>query len=380
LKLLVLLQGRAVEDQIGYHRGFEALLAAGMLSRYQSIPYRRTKRDGSSDMDGVYDEALAAMRTCGTDCLLLQWFHGDLGDPRPFIRAARAINPALVVVTTGGDPFGRWLNPMPASFWQASSASDLTFLTSMGYMAQGLERRGSRNIALMPHGVCQERFVKPFDAAPVSKEFDVVFIGSNNGGRNPFSTVSRGARRRRAMVSALQKRYGKRFALFGRHWQGHPSWQGPVPFAEQVNTARRARVQVGGFPSSGATYYASDRPYIAMASGVPFLDFMVDRLGSLAEPHRHFFPYAGLAGLIARTDELLDKPQATLDAIGAETREMIVGGHTHYHRAREMLDIARRLAEHRARGEVMAPPLLQCFHPGIDPRAELPWAVGHWLG
>lgn len=379
MRLLVLLQGATVADQPGYDAAFKSLVDQGALDDYVALPYRGLDPPGLEHGPGLYSQALSLVAGRGIDLILLQWFHGSLEDPRPFIEEARRIHPGLLVMTSCGDPYGRFFQRPPRSLLQAVSVSDLNFTTSMGYMADRFVGAGARNVLLMPHGVCQLRFGGGA-VAPSTGEFDVTFIGSNNSGRNPLSPLSGASRRRQHMVKALEKRYGRRFGLFGLRWQGHRCWQGPIPFQQQHQTAARGRLQVGGYPGALATYYLSDRPYIAMASAIPFLDFAVDRVDRLAEPGVHWGLYTDQPSMHARIDGMLESGEAELSRMGQRAMEYVLGKHTQAHRAAEMIDIARSLARSRAAGQVAAVPQLRCFHDGVPAAGETRWATRRWLG
>lgn len=375
----MLLQGNDSNVQLGYHRGFERLIGLGVLDDYFAIPYRTLGPPPSDFWATIYSKALNKIRIDGFDILFFQHFHGGMPDPRPFVSEARKLNPNLLVLTSCGDGFGKILNPPPKSLCHASAVADLNFSTSMGHLASTLVRSGARNLVLMPWGVCQERFIKP-SAQPRTIEFDVVFIGRNHGGRNPFAPLSHAGRHRRAMVLALERRYGKRFGLFGPGWEGYQHWQGPIPFDSQQQIMRNSRIQVGGFPGSYATYYTSDRPYIAMASGTPFLDCMVPGMDKLMAPNKHWIPYRDIPDMLIQVDRMLARPQEELDAMGAQARAFVLNGHTLAHRAEEMISIVRSLQIARNAGCVAEPPLLRCFHPEVDPIQEIPQAVRNWRG
>ncbi|MBP1626366.1 MAG: hypothetical protein H6Q00_841 [Holophagaceae bacterium] len=379
MKLFALLQGLRPEDQLGHHRAFEGLVVQGRLEDYRAVHYRTDGPPPKGHWPSLYAKVLNALGERPADILLLQYFHGDIDDPRPFIDEVRRLNAHTIVVVSCGDPFGRWFQRPPRSLVQAASVSDLTLLTSMGYMADILIGRGARNLVLMPNGLCQERFGGPLPERG-SLDFDLVFIGSNNSGRNPFNPISCCGRKRREMIRVLEARYGKRFGLFGGGWDGHASWQGPIPFLEQINTARRSRIQIGGFPGSYAPYYTSNRFYTAMASGIPLLDFAVERVDRLAEPFVHWIPYGEIPSLVKAVDLALDRSSTELDEMGACARSYVLGRHTHVQRAEAMVGIAQGLVEARRRGHTLPPPKLRCFHENVDPELELPWAVRNWHG
>src|SRR5690606_22837903 len=121
----------------------------------------------------------------------------------------------------------------------------------------------SAPIILLPHGVCQVRFDEhsnEFD--PPERDLDVVFIGSRNRARNPTKGYYWRGLRRQRLVERLTRHFGRRFGVFGNGWDYLSSSRGPVRFEQQLSTARRAKLVVGGIPFSSARYYCSDRPFI----------------------------------------------------------------------------------------------------------------------
>jgi hypothetical protein len=382
MRLLLFLQGTTPAGQIGHHRAFETMVAAGRLESYHVIPFIcRSEDDATAHWRQVFSQALELIRLHEINLLFFQCYYGKgaCPDSSDFIRQARALNSEMIIITSCAEPFGRWLQRPPSSLRYAAAGSDLVFLTCMGHLAETMEAAGAKNILLMPWGACQERFIKPA-IPPRSYDFDIIFIGSDNGGRNPFTPLARAGRKRRKMVSMLEKRYGKRFGLFGRNWQGRPSWQGPIPYAAQVDTARRSRLQAGGFPGSYATYYTSDRFYIALASGVPQLDFSVERIESLVQVGTHWLPYSSHASLLKRIDSTLALGDPTLTEMGIGARQAVAERGTIECRMNETIAIATTLAESRRRKKVMPPPDRTCFHPLVDQKSEWRWSVKAWRG
>jgi hypothetical protein len=290
MKLMVLYQARdAVKDQPGYHDGFGRLLAEGLLTAHFSLPYYGIAE--SRGWRAVWSEAYEIARRGGVDAIFLQFFHPavPIPDPSHGIQRLKELANRPTVFTSLGDPFGRVTKRVPKCFRIASALSDVSFLTGMGYLARQLTGWGSRNLVLMPNGCCQVRFSLRESAAASQPEFDLAFVGSRIRSRNPFSHFYWASRRRVEFVEAATKRYGKRFGLFGAGWEGNPSWQGPIAYAAQHDAYRRAAVAVGGVPNASHDYYTSDRVFIAVASGVPFVDYWVPGVERLLEPGRDWW-------------------------------------------------------------------------------------------
>ncbi len=380
MRLLMLLQGKDPEDQIGYHSGFNTLVTERVLDGYFALPYRNCST--TNDWHRLYANAEKIVKEQDIDTLLLQFFHGpQIPSPELFIQNVRRSNPDLFVIATSGDGFGRFFNRLPRSILTAARLADITFFTGMGYMAQMAVNAEAKNVVLMPNGCCRERFGEfDEDNIGLNREFDLLFIGSNNAGRNPFSQLSSAGRLRNKMVTRLEQRYGCRFVLFGRNWSGHPSWQGSLPYSEQVSTIRRSRLVIGGFPGIRVPYYTSDRFFNSLVSGIPFLDFRVPRVDRFLVAGEDWYPYDDIESLVQLVDRLLDADQAELQKRALVCREAILARHTQYHRCKDMLAITSRIRQMRNEGKRIAPQLPDCFHDRVDTSKEIPYAVLNWHG
>ena len=111
--------------------------------------------------------------------------------------------------------------------------------------------------------------------------------------------------KRLKLVKILQKRYGKRFGLFGAGWNGQPSWQGEVPYAAQLDICKRSQVIFGGAPGIHQDYYASDRPVIQGCSGTPFVDWHVPRINRFLRENDHWYLAHDEKSMIRQIDGLL---------------------------------------------------------------------------
>ncbi|HEY0835735.1 MAG TPA: glycosyltransferase [Azospirillum sp.] len=376
MRLLFLMQGRAVADHPGYDDACLRLQAEGVLTAYRALPYYGLA--DSAGWDGVWREAVRAARDMEADAVFLQYFHGPVPDPAGFIGALRQLPSRPLVAVSSGDPFGRFTGRLPASFRTAARLADVTFLTEMGGLARDLARRGAPRVTLMPNGYCQARFDEPFDTADYRPEYDVVFIGNRIHVRNPTRYLFLSAWQRKRQVAALQRRYGRRFALFGAGWEGWPSARGPIPYAQQHAVYRKARVIVGAFPGGHMDYYMSDRSVTAIRSGIPFIDVRVPRVDRIFGEGRHWFLHRGMGDLLATCDRLLEwSDQERLD-FGQRAAGEIAARHTQYHRMRAMAAILRDLREARLAGRAPPPPHLDYFLPEVNLREEMGYATAGW--
>jgi len=376
MRLLVLMQGYATSDHPGFHDGFNRVVREGTLTHYEAIPYYGFA--GEFGWPALYEHAYERAKAIAADAIFLQFFHGDIPSPAQFIQKVKGIPSAPIVFTSCGDPFGRFAKRLPYSMIEASRFSDVSFYTGMGHIAQKVVSAGANNVLLMPQGCCQVRFRSENSTQFEKPEYDIVFIGSLIFSRNPFSPLFRSGRARIEMVKLLQRRYGKRFALFGKNWGGFSSWRGSIEYDRQIATYRKARLIVGGYPNIFADYYMSDRPFIAMMSGVPFLDHKVPRIDRIFKDGKHLYLYNDFNSMISLIDMLLKEDQSILRQRAKETALLIQEKHTQYQRVREMIKIAGSLRVGKLNKKKVPPPIFSFFLPDTDQASERKYSILKW--
>lgn len=355
VRLVVLYQASDIQKhQPGYHDGFGSLLKEGTLTEYLGIPYISVAQE--KGWDGLWEVVKRNIQEINADGVFLQFFHDHrMIDPSHPIAAIRNLPSKPIIFSSVGDGFGRWGKRIPISYKITAKLSDVNFLTSMGYLAEDLVRFGAKNIVLMPNGVCQLRFSSSFDHSHYQPEHDVVFIGNLSGTLNPFSDLFWNERRRRSVVKAFTRRYGSRFAVYGNNWTGLCA-RGPVAYAEQHSVYRRSRVIIGGYPYVWCDYYTSDRVLIALASGIPFVDFAVPQVDKLFKDGHDWWLARSIAEMITKCDRLLELSDEKRLQIAAQTRARILTEHTQYHRCRQMIEIVKDLQIARKKGQISALP------------------------
>jgi hypothetical protein len=384
MRFLFFVQGKTVEDQMGYDGGFRQILKEGGLSAYQTFPWLGYVREHG--WDAFFAKARECVEEFQPDAIYLQFFHDDQApDSSGFIKMLRRAAPQAVIAVSAGDPFS-WNNILqrkyPQGFLSAATLADVTFTTSMGRCADYLARSGVGNIVLLPLGACQIRFVpKPIRIADYKPDFDVVFIG--NGGwrsKNPRYITFWSSRKRDWMVNRLQKRYGKRFGLFGNGWSGKPSWQGSVSYAQQMDACRNSQVVFGGCPGSSEDYYTSDRPFIQGVSGIPLVDWYVPRADRILRDQDHWYLVHDANGMIRQIDRLLETDAGERLRRGAETAEYIHKKLSQEAFMRFFVNTISAFRNARLQGGNAPLPALDFFLPETDLRQEKQFALRNWQG
>lgn len=383
MKLLVLLQANQPEDQIGCHDACLQLQQEGLVTDYKWLCFR--SRNAAVGWRQCWVEAAQLANDVQPDVVFLQFFHdATMTHVDSLMDSLRKIKSQPTIFVTAGDGFTPGFirgHPCPESFREVSRLSDMTFLSAMGDEARDLMRTGSKNIVLCPHGFCQRRHYTPFNANSYRPEFDISFIGSYHKGRNPFTAFYQNVKMRRRLIDSLAVRYGKRFAVFGKGWNHlKHSWQGPVAYANQVDAMRRSRIVFGGYPNCTQDYYASDRPYISLISGIPCVDFYVSRLDRLFRDGDECYFVKDQQNLLKTCDKLLDSNQNDLLKKSLAAAEYAKHHHSQYHRVRFMLQTAQDLRVAKLTGNFPTIPMQDFFLPEVDLHAEVKYSIMGWCG
>jgi hypothetical protein len=187
------------------------------------------------------------------------------------------------------------------------------------------------------------------------------------------------ARRRERLVRKLGDRFGASFALFGHGWDGIASnYQGPIPFARQHEACQRAEIVVGGVPFSPARYYASNRPFNQIASGVPFVDLAVEGVEKILRDGVHWHLAGSIDELVDLCDDLLARPAAERAELGREAAKHVLTHHTDDARWRSLVATLTNVRTALVAGAPPPPPDLRFFLPDVDRNEELALATRGW--
>lgn len=385
MRLLFFAQGRAVEDQIGFDDAFKTIHAEGGITAYRAFPWLGYALEHG--WDAFFTKAQECAQEFQPDVIYFQFFHDHTcPNVADFFETLRRTASRPVLAVSAGDAFSwaDWFGRRyPVGFLSAARAADVTFVTAMGKCADYLVQKGIKNIVLLPLGACQVRFKpKTIDGTQYKPDFDVVFIG---GGGNwyrshPWSFLFYYGLKRDLMVRLLRKRYGKKFGLFGNGWKGISSWQGPVPYARQLDVCRNSQVVFGGCPGIYQNYYASDRPFIQGLSGVPLVDWTVPRADRFLRNQEHWYLIDDGKSMIRQIDRLLETDVAERLQRGAAAANYIHGKFSQAALMRFFVRTVTAVYNARKEGAKAPPPIFDFFLPEVDLKAEQKYALRNWLG
>lgn len=373
MKVLFLSQGRTVQNHPGWEWSLRKLKEEGFLEDYLNIPWIGYGEEHG--FDALYRHVVELTKARKFDVVFFHYFHnGGRPSPECCIRELKSLSPAPVVLSSVGDAFSNNCLPpyFPPEFKGASRAADITFATQMGKGVQKMLAWGAKRIILSPNSLCPVRFTAhEIDPKSHRFDFDVVMIESRNGGGlNPLNNFFWKARQREQIVRALSHRFGKRFAVFGHGWGDLVSAQGPVPFDEQQNAMCRGRILVGGNPYTDSDYYSSNRLFFEVASGIPTVEWRVNRLEKILRADDQVYFAGTVEEIIATVERLLKEDSERLYARAACAAKEMVARHTQYHRLKFQLTVAREFQIHGDRMEIP----FDFFLPEVELKTESRYA------
>ncbi|MEJ5352688.1 MAG: glycosyltransferase [Melioribacteraceae bacterium] len=373
MKLLFLSQGHKVTDHPGYHDALIKLKNEGFISDFFNLPFFGYAKEHG--WDGFYNEVVRLCKEENFDIVFFQFFHSNaISDPTNYVEILKKLDKPPIIISSCGDGFSdNWMrHDYPNSFKQISRMADITFSTQMGKAADKMINWGANNIVLAPNGMCQVRFkAQNVDLSHHKFEYDIVFVGSNNGNRlfNPISKHWWGAKKRQELVKALFKKFGNRFGLFGNGWN-YPCSKGPIPFDQQQNVFRKGRIIVGGNPYSLSDYYSSNRLFFEIASGIPTVELYVPRLDKIFRNNDHCYFVNDIDEVVERCEQLLKEDKEELYIKAAIAAKYVEEKHTDYHRMKFMLDTVKRYIKNNKKLDVDFP----FFLPEVDLNEEQKYA------
>lgn len=374
MKLLFLSQGHKVTDHPGYHDALIKLKSEGIISDFLNLPfYGYAKEHG---WDEFYNEVTRLCIGKKYDVVFFHFFHSkEIPDPTRCVEELKNLEKAPIIITSVGDGFSdNWMrHDYPKNFKQISRLADITFSTQMGKAADKMLKWGANNIVLCPLSMCQVRFkAMSIDYTKHNFEFDVVFIGSNNGRRlfNPISKHWWGSVNREKLVKSLYKKFGNKLGLFGNGWD-LPCSKGPIPFHLQQQFMQKGRVFVGGNPYSFSDYYMSNRPFFSIAAGVPTVELYVPRLDKIFKNNEHCYFVNDIDEVVERCEQLLKEDKEELYLKAAIAAKYVEEKHTQYNRVKFILDTVKRFINNNKKLDVDFP----FFLPEVDLNEEQKYAT-----
>ena len=145
------------------------------------------------------------------------------------------------------------------------------------------------------------------------------------------------------LPSEVEKSASPRFGLFGNGWRGHPCWQGPIGFREQVRLFRSCRAVVDAPAPIAVDYYASDRPFYIAGSGATLVMQKMRGFERIFQDGDSVFYFNRLADVTQACDRALAQDEPTRLKNRMATQDLVSTRHTFDKRIDTILSVAEAL-------------------------------------
>src|SRR3990170_5526835 len=260
LRLLYLPIEGYVGDQVATRAAFEKMLETGRLEADEVFSFLCEYRHlGNWDrmLDKLLEVATAFQPTA------IFWELQTSGRvPKEFTRRLKNLDYKPIIAQRTGDSYWK----PPRNMVEFGCEIDVTFLTGSELIPE-FKKVGCKDVRLLPERLDTIRLGKPWKRTG-NPDFDIVMIA--NYYKQLWFRRFPGQTDRIKLIKVFTKKFGKRFGLFGRGWEGQPCWQGVVPYEKQQEPMRNSWLVLGVNNWNDAHYF-SDRLVISLSSGVPVL-------------------------------------------------------------------------------------------------------------
>ena len=357
LRVLYLAYEHKEGDQRGRIRVFRDMLANGRLAALEIFSYKMI-----ANLQGwpqMWQRLLEVANKFQPTAIY--WQHMVSGEiDEQALQKIKSIASRPMLVSETGDAFGNfWIKPFSRVLLRAAQLSDATFLSGLGRQKTFLEKRGARNVLLLPHGLDEGDFGQPFKGT-YEPCYDVAMIANRISSRKPFGEMP-GQRLRKDLIRRLIAEFGDGFALYGNGWDQYPVAKGPVSFFDQDKVYRESRLGIGNANFLDIEYYESNRPFIAIASGVPYISMYVPGMDRMLVDGEHCFYYRNNAEAIHVIKQQLQLSDEQRLTFGASAAQFVREKHSLARRMETLITTIERLREAKMEGRDSFQPVEDFF-------------------
>lgn len=332
MRLLYIPHETEMGGQTGFRAAFSQLEKEGRIEKYIAFPFLvelKTVGSWSKMLDKLMNTAKEFLPTA------IYWELHQRGIvPPEYTRALKALPSKPVICQSNGDSHFKPQKEMIIF----GREIDITYLAGTG-QAHWYSKAGCHNVRLLPHFIDKIYFDALAPWVPTeNRTFDVIMIANKPKKRNPFKRANDGYYERIELVKALTKRFGKRFGLFGERWENYKeSYQGILPYVDQISMTRNSWCSIGTNNWNKIDHYFSDRPFFAMASGVPHITRYIPHLEDFFADKYHCFFFHSISEAIKIVDLILNDPLKYQHTVGKNASSLIIEKHTADHRAIQII-------------------------------------------
>lgn len=315
----------------GYQPGtsgcFRELLAKGDIAAYAEYDFL-FKADDDPGFTARAEDILALAATVRPNVIL--WQHvGTTPVSAAFLARLRRSAPGARLVYQELDAWGgRAKRPTAPMVAMCRECDDLVLCGGGSFLDEFRPHlRPRARVHWVGHTI-DDRWDKYGDppGAEVSRRYDVVMVGNNllprwRWLRHIPHLCLPGAANRYEAVKAVSAAFGTRAAVYGSGWRGLPGAPRAMPFEQHFAAQREGWISAMWNLYDRVPFYYSNRPVIAMLSGVPHVTNYQPGYEIVFGPNgQNLFWADTVSGLVDTLRYLRSRPREELAEIGARAR------------------------------------------------------------
>jgi hypothetical protein len=247
-------------SQRGIRRAFRDLLSASLIEEVEIFSLqRRIQTDG--DPETHRQDLISRIISFQPDIVLMQHL-GSTGLADAHFKKMRS-GAEFQLIYHEGDPYSKFLHPLPTEARSAGRAADVVFTVGSGQFRNNFVRYGATDVRWASSAFDPGRNDSRNSSLSLEREFDVVVVANRN---RPRLRGLPNWRDRIDFVHQLQKTFGDRLAVYGRGWTG-PSAKGPIDYSRQYEAISKGWISANWDHFAIEPSYFSDRLPISLAVG-----------------------------------------------------------------------------------------------------------------
>lgn len=321
MKLLFCINDDRIDNLPATRKVFRDFYETGTFSGYKEYGYQpRTNDLGSIVL--MENELLNVIKNFKPDLIHWNQLNNRWHLSKKFILNIKEMLPQVIITQETVDSF----NKLPSAMLNAGKHFDITLL-NCNELVRKMNKKGCNNVLLFPEKSTDSLFEE--NHIVTKKQFDIVFIGNNNSSKNFFKHREKlGPRYRTKLIVKMKKYFGDRFTVFGRGWDNIIENKGFLPFGDQVQIMKSARLLFGCNVRNYYTYYFSNRLTNSMLSGTPIVYQYNPGYEKLFSDNEHIIYFYTPEDAIRKVEDLIVKEDQYLEGIGRNAKQLVMKKHT----------------------------------------------------
>lgn len=268
MKLLYLPNEAALDKmQIGPRKAFKWLLDRGDLSALEIFSFLHESIQYGLEL--TREKITQLVEKFQPDVIF--WQHIDRFDiSDDFIHKLKKSTSQPKIIYHEADPYSKYIKVINNNMRIMFRNSDAVFMVGAGSFANLAIEAGAKRVYFSPHVFDSIRFGTDWEPT-LQRENDIVMIANAQGYVRIPGRYFPGSQRRKELGKKLSMIFGKRFALYGKGWDGLEASRGLLPFNQQENAIRSAWISINWDHFDKEPFYFSNRLPISLAAGVPHI-------------------------------------------------------------------------------------------------------------